>query len=319
VVSCLLLAAPACGDNPDVAPGQNPPAHDAGPPAPDAPVPDAAPGNPPPPVIVASNTPNATFVDVGSPPSTQLVLVNSNLVQEPSGTQVLQKWFGEVKNVGSTPACFAQIDIRFLAASGTQFAAFEAFADAEPWSAGISVTIACIPAGQSGVLWSADLVAASVPLSSVAKVSFVLEHSEAGAPTPAPNTPAVVSQTTSVFGGIGVTGTITGRTSPIYDTGLDLFPRDTSGLLFDILFATDLDTLRPGDVFPFTTFSATDTFSQYRVFASFIDGVRPPTAIAAVTRTAEQTAIETRAARFRQHRKDARAALAASGARPSRL
>ena len=304
-VACLLLATPACGDSADAVPPDAPTVRDAA--APDAPAP--AQGS------FVSNTPGARVLDHGAPAPAVLALRSSNLLQHPSGNQVFQEWFGEVQNVGSTTICFAELTTSFLAADGTQLVAFDTFADGDPYTDGSSLTIPCLAPGQIGGLWDNDFAASSVPLEDIKTISIKFDHAEFGAPTPAPNAPLVASQVTSVSGGLAVMGTITGRTSPIYNIALNIFPRDAGGLVFDILFAADLGTLNPGDVFAFTAARGNPTaFSQYRTYTDFIDGAHPAAAMARSARSAEPTAIDARITARGQRRDQARARAAIAAA-----
>jgi len=315
VVSCLLLAAPACGGSPDAGPADartshDAPAHDA--PTHDAPTHDAPVQDAPVAGGVISNTPGATVVDRTN---SVLVLRSSNLLQHPSAGQVFQEWFGEVQNTGSTTICFAQINANFLAADGAQLATFNTFADTDPYTDSSGLTIPCLAPGQIGGIWDNALVATTVPLAAIKTISIEFDHAEFDVPRPAPDAPLVTSHVASVFDGFAVTGTITGRSAPISNIGLDIFPRDANGLVFDIMFATDLGTLNPGEAFPFTTVSTSTAFSQYRVFADFIDGAEANAAISQATRSTGPTAFAALAAARGQQRDQARARAALAATR----
>src|SRR5262249_18517335 len=112
----------------------------------------------------ASNTPGADVHDVGTPPTPDLVLISSNLVQKPSGGQIFQQWFGEVQNNGSQIVCQVRAKVSFKDASGTELATFEPYADADPYDGPGTLTIPCIAPGKIGTFYMNGFVPANAPI-----------------------------------------------------------------------------------------------------------------------------------------------------------
>jgi hypothetical protein len=244
--------------------------------SPDAALPDAALPDAALPVSFISNTPNATVADVGIPRMPNLMLISSNLLQRPSGNRIFQEWTGEVRNIGSTTVCQVGVDVRLENANGDQLAAFEPFGSADPYMVnGLSLSIDCIPPGQVGTFYGNGFAPIEVSLSAVSRIAIVLTVGPSTGATPAPHAPIITSHVGPLFSGFGVIGMLTGRAGPIYNIGLDFFPRDGAGLVSAWLFATDLETLNPGSVFSFTSISTPTSFTEYRQFARFIDGPKP--------------------------------------------
>ena len=329
-IAWLLLATTACGsgasavtsDAPTALPTQDAPTalptqdaqttpHDAS--TQDAPTTphDASTQDAPVDSTYVSNTPGAAVVDTGSPATPELVLLSSNVLQEPSGNRVFQTWFAEVKNIGTATRCFVQIDASFHAADGTQIAAFNGYADAEPYAnQPTHSTDPCLAPGEIGVFWDNGFVAAAAPLASATQLAIQFSHKEFGS-TPAPNKPAVDSQITNGLGGFALTGTITGRTSPIYYLFVNFYPKDARGLVFDIMFADHSETLNPGDVFPFTTLGTPTAFSQYRTYVfNFSTGTKPVAALSPAASATAPSAHDRLAAMRQQHRQATRARAA---------
>jgi len=272
-----LTSVPGCGgDASSMLPGGG---GGGGPPLDAARVPDAVvspPGDGPPASGgIASNTPGATVIDAGTPATPTLALLSSNLLQDPSASQVFQQWLGEVQNNGSALICLLSVDVSFQRGDGSELASFTSFASADPYMLDSLVTMPCLQPGQIGSFYSNGFAATAIALSDVARIAVRFSPNEFAGSVPAPHAPAVTSQVAPVFDGFGVTGSLRGQLGPIYNIGLDIYPRDAGGLVLGQLFAVDLDTLQPGATFPFTTLSVAADFAQYRQFADFIDGPAP--------------------------------------------
>jgi hypothetical protein len=261
-------------------------------PAPDAPAPDAPPG--PGPGFV-SNTPNATVVDVGIPATPNLVLISSNLLQEPSGSQFFQQWAAEVRNAGSTTVCGLLADVSFRNESGGQLAVFEPFTSTAPYQlSGLSVTINCLAPGDIGTFFDNGFAPALVDLGAVTRIEIAIISLGAGSAIPAPHAPIVASHVEPVFDGFGIAGTLTGNVGPIHTILIDGFPRDANGLVLGWLFDSDGEQLDPGEVVPFSTLDVSTSFSLHRVFTQFIDGPElAPGGGARTLATAGDSAVET--------------------------
>lgn len=261
-----------------------------------------------------SNTPGATVVDAGNPATPTLTLLSSNLLQDPSGSQVFQQWLGEVKNNGTALVCLLRVDVTFQRADGLPLASFTSFASADPYMFGTSsLTMPCLQPGQIGSFYDNGFVGAAIPLSAVTTIAVRFSPNEFPGAVPAPHAPLVTSHVTPVFDGFGVTGTLTGQVGPIYNIGLEIYPRDTAGLVLGQLFATDLDTLQPGATFPFTTLSVPTDFTQYRSFADFIDGPAP--GVQGIAAQPPRSALESAAATIDAARREQRAAIQARARR----
>jgi hypothetical protein len=230
-----------------------------------------------------SNTPGATVIDVGTPPTPQLVLMSSNLVQQPmSPAGVHQEWFAEVKNVGSSLACQVMVDVTFKSAAGTEARLTGlGFASAAPYAFRISPndnTIPCIPPGNTGGFYidRPDVLAeARLDMVTAIEVDFTFT-------TPIPDQlvlssrrPSIVSRLNGLGSQFGVAGELAGQTDVIHDILLTSFPRTASGLVLGRLVAA-VDSLRRDEVVPFISTLIPISFTDYRVFVEFAYGSPEP-------------------------------------------
>jgi len=263
-----------------------------------------------------SNTPSATVSYVGAAPS--LVLVSSNLRQDPSAVGVFQQWLGEIKNTGTTTACLVEIVASFESSAGAPLALFDTFADAESYmGSGSPLSTPCIAPGEIGSVYDNAFVTAEVSIADIGKIAVQITHLEPRDLVLAPHAPLVTSHVAPVFSGFGVTGTFTGRGGTIHNISLDAYVHDATGLVTDWLFAADLDPLAPGQVVAFTTVSTPTSFSEYRQYTDFTDGAQSVRAFADRSpAAAPDPAIAGPAAARRQHR-EAVAARAARAAPPA--
>jgi hypothetical protein len=271
--------------------------------------PDAATGG------FVSNMPGATLVDVTSPPAGDLILVSSNFLQEPSGSQFYEEWLGEVRNVGTAVACLIRVDVSFKNAAGNEVAKLHPYVDGQPYAyANGKTTMACIAPGETGSFWTNAFAPGTVSLGDVRKIEVKFGPHVYSNNGLHPHTPIIVSHPQSVPGNnaFGVGGTITGVGGAIYNIGVDIFPRDAQGLVIGHLWAGDLHTLNPGVAFPFTTgIGVATSFAEYRQFPDFIDGAEPDAGQPMAPSFAAFSAADD--ARRERQEKNARAAMARQG------
>lgn len=308
--SILTLECAACGPDPGGGGGGGSGAQvDAGVVA-DARPPDAGMAS-----QFVSNTPSAIVVDIGAPPTPEVKLISSNLLQKPSGTQVFQQWFGEIQNTGSTTICLVSIDVSFRDQSRAQVAVFHTFADGEPYkSSTSSLVFPCISPGQVGSLYDNAFIASAAPLESVTTIEVDVDSLMSNGAMLASSKPSLASQIQTSGTQNAISGTLTGRSEPIYAIRVSAYPRQPSGLVLGYLSDIALDTLQPDAVFPFTTDSIESSFTDYRIFVDFINGVRPAIAASSSGSALERVAAELADVR-RQFREDALARLALANAR----
>lgn len=267
--------------------------------APEAAAPDATPSAP----AFVSNTPGATVVDVGSPPTPGLVLVSLNFLQQPSGGQYYQQWLGEMENVGATPICDVSLNIVYEDASGNAIASPPTtYADADPYAlSGFNESVPCIAPGKIGSFYTNGFADSMTALGSVATIAVKFGSLTEPGVAPDPNAPDVTSQPQSTNLGYEVNGTIAVATNggPINDVRLDVYPRDATGLVLAQLSAVDLGAITQGSPFPFTTDAITPAFTEYRQFVQYIQGAAAGDPIRrgiSVARLSAQADVDARAA-----------------------
>jgi hypothetical protein len=261
-----------------------------------------------------SNTPGATVVDIGQPATPNAVLISSNLLQSPSGSQVFQEWLGEFKNTGSTLLCQVQLQVTLQDASGATLATFSPFAYGAPYMAGgLTVSIPCVEPGQIASFYDNGFVPSAVDLPRVSRITVDFSSTGGSGVIPAPHAPQLGSHVDMSLGEYDVAGSMTGVGGPVYAISLTAFPRTPSGLAIAYLFHAQVSTLQPGVVQLFNTIGTTATFADYRLFVDFIDGAQPavvaptsPLAQAAfdreTVRRAKGDAVRARAAQARAQR-----------------
>lgn len=289
-------------------------ADDAGPPL-DAspPLVDAADASSPPtPPSFVSNTPGAVVVDVGTPPTPNLVLLSSNFVQSQSGTQVFQEWFGEVQNVGTTTVCQVSVDLSYAGASGVVVAPNRTYADADPYvMTGSALIMPCIAPGKIGSFYQNGFAPTMASTSAITSIDVSFHPATYPGTSPAVDAPLVSAKTAPIVGGYGITGTLTGEVDTVHNIGIRAYPRDPTGLVLKQLTGTDLGTLAPGATYSFSTASISTAFTQYRLYVDYLAGAgqRPMFPVAAGDDVAAKAAAVEAARRESQRETEARGAM----------
>jgi hypothetical protein len=319
--ACLPLLAAACSSGSDGPPADQPDAaappaqsHDAAP-SRDAPVsPPLVDASIAPPPFV-SNVPGATAVDVSNPKVPGLVLLSVNFLQQPSGGQEYEEWLGEVMNTGSTPVCNVSIDLTYEDASGNAVVTpLTSYAFADPYTAaGSTLSIPCIPPGGVGSFWTNGFAAAEQSTANVTTIAVKFGTFADPAAKPDPAAPTVTSQVMSKAIGYVISGTMAESAATVNNVGVRFFPRDPLGLVLAEFPVTDLGTLSPGAPYPFSTSGISTPFTQYRGYASYIEGAgmgRPRNGDGVAADPALLARLD--AARAAHAANDARAALARS-------
>jgi hypothetical protein len=234
------------------------------------PVPDAG-ASPP---AFVTNLPGATVKDVGTPPTPGFVLLSLNFLQEPSGGQTYQQWLGEVQNVGTTTGCIVQIDLTLEDATGAAVVtARTAYADADPYvTPSSTLTEACIAPGKIGGFWTNGFANTAAATADVRTIAVKFGPFTEPSAVPDPNAPVVSAHVQTMAGGYGLAGTITASSGTINNVAVQGYPRDATGLVLGEVSGDDLGTLAPGASYDFTTAPVLEPFTQFRQYASYIEG-----------------------------------------------
>jgi hypothetical protein len=231
-------------------------------------------GSGPPPFV--SNPPGAMVTDVGMPPTPDFVLLSLNFLQRPSGGQYFQEWLGEVMNVGTTTACLLRLDIAYKdAGGGVIVPAFTTYADADPYQlvgTTSKLSTACIAPGKIGSFYNNGFANTQTPTAGIktiaVKFSPLLEQV-----VPDPNAPTVSAHVVPTAGSFyGLQGSVVAGAGTVNNIGVHAYPRDASGLVLGQLVEADLGTLTPGQSWPFMTAGVSTPFTEFRIYADYIEG-----------------------------------------------
>jgi hypothetical protein len=280
VTALMFVAAPACGGTPGS--GGDASITDGSAPL-DSTVDDARVTDGSMTAPFVSNTPGATVIDVGTPPTPQFVLLSSNLVQQPANPAgVHQEWFAELKNVGSSLACQVMVDVTFKSASGTEARLTSSgFASATPYANRTPPndrTVPCIPPGDIGGLYidKPDALAeARLDTVTAIEVDFTFTTPASDLLVLSPRRPSTVSRLSMLGSSLfNIEGEMAEPTDIIHDILLTSFPRTASGLVLGRLVA-GLDSLRKLETAPFVSTGISTSFTEHRVFVEFAHGAPP--------------------------------------------
>lgn len=249
-----------------------------------------------------------------------LVLLSSNLTQEPSGSGGFQQWFGEVLNQGARTVCFPQVTITFRLEGGALAIEFLSYADAPPYRGGSALTLPCLAPNGRGGFYSNEL-GDSIAIGSIRTATAQLTALE-GTYIPHPAAPELVSATAGPHSEIGNTWwAVSGElraTSTIHNIGISVYPRSaTTGLLLDRLTDTHLDNLFGGLSWFYETIGHDgERYTDFLRFVDFIEG--PKTLLSGIQ---DQDAADPELARIHERWRAFRAETSqrAELARPLRL
>jgi hypothetical protein len=226
--------------------------------------------------FITSGPPSILFSQSGV---SAVSLISSNLMQNPLSADTYKEWIAEVKNEGSTPACFLKAAIAFQASNGSSVIEFISYARGAAYQGSGLPSIPCVAPGQTGVFYSND-IGAEIRLTDI-RTASVTFTSPAGDYVPHPAAPAVVSAGIAAHPQLGagywvVSGTLRART-PIRNIKIDVFPQSSTGLLLDQLVAIEPDFLLEDETWDYET-SAYEgpMFFGFRQFVNFIDGAVAP-------------------------------------------
>ena len=217
-----------------------------------------------------SNTPSAQVNETTTGDASDLVLVNSNLLDEPSGGQYFQRWLGEVFNKGTEPVCQARIDIEFLA-GGSSVASFFTFADSVAYESSTpGLVMQCIEPGASGFFYSNAFSSSALQPSSITTVNVEISGSIHDNVSPSSCAPQLESANVVEPYGAGmgywaVQGTIRGAGATINGISVDVYPKDAQGLVIDKLSDINSGSLAVGSTWDFDTTAAEAAFVDYSI------------------------------------------------------
>jgi hypothetical protein len=221
-----------------------------------------------------SNIPGATAVDIGMPPTPDLVLLSVNFLQQPSGGMVYQQWLGEVQNMGTSIVCTVSVDLTYADHTGAVvIQPRTSYVDGPPYVLqGSTVTSACLGAGDIGDFYVNGFGNSMVDTSTVTKIEVRFGPSSLPGIAPDPNAPVLMAQPVPYLGAYALQGTITAGSGTINNIGMDAYPRDATGLVLGQVITTDLGSLSPGAMYSFTSTTVPQPFTEFRAFVSYIEG-----------------------------------------------
>jgi hypothetical protein len=213
-------------------------------------------------------------VDVGTPPTPDLVLLSLNFLQEPSAGMFYQQWLGEVENVGTQTVCTVGVGLTFKDGTGAIVVQPRtSYVDSAPYIAqGSTLTFSCLGPGAIGDFYVNGFANTMADTTTVTHIEVSFTPNPLSGTAPDPNAPVVTAQPVPYLGAYALQGTITAGSGAINNIGLTGYPRDATGLVLGQVQATDLGSLSPGAMFPFTTDTVAQSFTEYRIFTSYIEG-----------------------------------------------
>jgi hypothetical protein len=219
-----------------------------------------------------TSQPPATFTQVSALDG--LELISSNLTQEEYDFDAFQEWFGEVENRTNREACFVEAWISFASEVGETLFELHSFADAAPYQGSISLSVPCIPPGQSAGMYANGL-GAIVEIENIRRATVEISFLD-GEYAPHPAAPVITSAmvTQGLFDDTWtVSGTARG-VATIHNISMPVYPRDPStGLLVARLTETNLGVLVAGQTWNYETSSWSGAeFFSFLQSLDFIEG-----------------------------------------------
>jgi hypothetical protein len=147
------------------------------------------------------------------------------------------------------------------------------YVDASPYIAqGLTVTSACLGEGEIGDFYVNGFANTAADPNSVTRIEVKFGPSPLFGQGPDPNAPVVAAQPVPYLGAYALQGTITGGSGAINNISMHAYPRDATGLVLGQIITTDLGSLSPGAMYSFTTDTVPTPFTDFRTFASYIEG-----------------------------------------------
>jgi hypothetical protein len=254
-----------------------------------------------------TNTPSATFMNASTSAVGDLVLLTSNLVEQPSGpSNFYQQWFGDVKNVSTKTYCYVNIHLQISPGPGLPLA-LTSYADTAPYAiSGSTLSASCLAPGETGAMYSNNISDTSANVASSTSLAYQFDGMVTPGAVPHPDAPMVTDALMNGSLGFNVQGTMT-AVGAINNIEFKAYLRDDAGLLQAQVTDTDLDTLAAAATWMFSTDYGSGQIVDHFDSVSFIDGVstqsvvvsRPDLAALAQDRAqvAAQIAARARAAR----------------------
>ncbi|HEY5955810.1 MAG TPA: hypothetical protein VIV60_04620 [Polyangiaceae bacterium] len=207
-------------------------------------------------VVVQTNLPATARTSVqATAVGTKLSLMSLNVVPDPKSTINYIEFFGELKNTGSSLVCFPKIQFQFTAASGTVLWSDIAYADTAPYvTTSSTVSASCLEPGESGALWSNELPAAPISVSSIAALTVSLDGLDTTATrVPHTLTVSIVEDTIYVDNNHWAMSGSFKSSQAVRNIMISGFTKANSGLLTGRLSATNLGSVAANTAWPFAT------------------------------------------------------------------
>jgi hypothetical protein len=228
-----------------------------------------------------SNVPVTTFTVNKKPEAADLELLSSNLVPALTSASNYVEWFGEVKNNGTTPACFVEVRANFITADGFGVLALSGYADGSAYKIpSLTSTIPCIPPGQTSAIWSNDALPLPPELATIDIIEVKLSLTTEKDAAPAPSAPvfgnvAIAQDPKKGAGFWTLAGTLTARET-IHNVSVKGYPKDGNGLVLEHAYAGHSDTLGAGASWTWQTDAyAGERPSAFLVQVDYQEGAKP--------------------------------------------
>jgi hypothetical protein len=220
-----------------------------------------------------TNTPAATFMNASTAAVGDLVLLTSNLVEQPSGSaNYYQQWFGDVKNVSTKIYCYVNIHLQISPGPGLPLA-LTSYADTAPYAiSGSTLSASCLGPGETGAMYSNNISDSSANVASSTGFAYQFDGMVTPGAVPHPDAPMVTDALMNGNLGFNVQGTMT-AVGAINNIEFKAYLRDGAGLLQDQVTDTDLNTLAAAGTWMFSTDYGSGQIVDHFDSVSFIDGV----------------------------------------------
>jgi hypothetical protein len=247
---------------------------------------------------ILTNHPQFQFTGTGD-----LVITTAYfLLTRLSSFNSLQIW-GDIENRGTKNLCIPLAD---LAIGGVDILTV---VDGPAYDVSGTVTSACVPPNGKAAFSSIENEVAGTILDGSPTVVYSFTALDRPAALRHPDEPAILQpKVAAVSRGWGVTGSMQTRANYIYNFGIDIYARDSSGVLFDTAtaFPGNLATLAPNTTMTFETSPAElgvsnpvdGPFEGFELYTSFIEGMARSASTSAPTE--DEVRAEQRAARRTQ-------------------
>jgi hypothetical protein len=232
-------------------------------------------------VVFESNPPGVTLELTVTGPEPKLVLLNSSL-QQTTVSSPYTEWFAEVRNDGSSLACYTHADATFYNAAGGvvwETGGLGSFAKADAYDHPSSVSsVPCLAPGDIGLFYANEFGGSEFDPATVTRMKIDLESTAVDGAVPHPLAPTVAGVATvtnpdALLYPYTIQGTVT-AVGTVQAVSASVFGRNPTTGFYDSYFPTSNPnvTMTAGESWTFTTMAfEAPLYTDIRVNVSFME------------------------------------------------